>query len=133
MTAVDADPDRLKPLAREVNKRGLAVECVQADLTAYDVPRGAFDVVMVFNYLDRGRMSAFREAVRPGGYFLAETFLEAQREQGWGPESDEHLLQLGEITTLAGAFEVVLSREVLEVIDGRPAAVASLLARRPLE
>lgn len=131
VTAVDADPDRLKPLARDAAKRGLDVECVQADLTTYDVPKGEFDVVMVFNYLDRDRMAAFRDAVRPGGYLLAETFLEAQREQGWGPDSDEHLLRSGEIATLAGSFEVVLAREVLEVIDGRPAAVGSLLARRP--
>jgi tellurite methyltransferase len=133
VTAVDMDPDRLKALDREASRRRLAVKSVLADLTTYAVPPRAFDVVMIFNYLDRSRIEAFREAVRPGGHLLVETFLEAQREQGWGPESDDHLLEPGEILRLAGPFDVVLAREVLEVIDGRPAAVASLLARRPSE
>jgi SAM-dependent methyltransferase len=133
VTAVDADTERLKALEREASRRRLAVKSVVADLATYDIPARAFDIVMIFNYLDRERMAAFREAVRPGGHLLVETFLVAQRDQGWGPESDDHLLEPGEILRLAGSFDVVLAREVLEVIDGRPAAVGSLLARRPAE
>jgi hypothetical protein len=33
--------------------------------------------------------------------------------------------------TLVGDFEIVLAREVLETLDGRAKAVASILAQRP--
>ncbi len=88
---------------------------------------------MVFNYLDRARMAEFREAVRPGGFLLCETFLEAQRQFGWGPTSADHLLKPGEIMRLAEPFEIVLAREVVELVEGRPMALASVLARRPLD
>ena len=41
--------------------------------------------MLLFNYLDRGKMAKMVEAVAPGGFLLAETFLEAQKAFGWGP------------------------------------------------
>ena len=38
-----------------------------------------------------------RELVAPGGFLMMETFLTAQRELGWGPTSDDHLLRPGEL------------------------------------
>ncbi len=88
-------------------------------------------MVMVFNYLDRDRLPDMLRAVRPGGHFLFETFLEQQRDLGMGPTSDNHLLKCGELFTLLQPFEIVFAREVLEVLDGQPWAVASALAQRP--
>ena len=133
VVAVDADPDRLRDAEAAARKVGVTVEWIQADLTRDPLPPGPFDVVMQFNFLHRGRLPDFLAAVQPGGYFAAETFLEQQRELGWGPTSDDHLLKRGELWSLVGRYEIVLAREVLEVLDGRTRAVASVLARRPLE
>ena len=124
VVAVDSDAASLAVLEREAERRRLSVKCLHMDLRTSQIAPASFDVVMLFDYLDRRRFADFRAAVRPGGYFLAETFLTAQRQQGWGPESDEHLLQPGELVRLVAPFEVVLSREVIEMIDGRPAAFA---------
>jgi SAM-dependent methyltransferase len=131
--AGDADRDRLGDAEAAARKVGVPVEWVQADLTRDPLPPGAFDVVMQFNFLHRDRLPDFLAAVKPGGYFSAETFLEQQRELGWGPTSDDHLLKRGEIWSLVGRYEIVLAREALEVLDGRTRAVASVLARRPPE
>jgi tellurite methyltransferase len=133
VVAVDADADSLDLLEREAQRRQLAVKCLHMDLRTSEIAPAAFDVVMMFNYLDRDRFADFRRAVRPRGYLLAETFLVGQREHGWGPESDEHLLQPGELPRLVAPFEVLLAREVVEIIDGRPAALASVLAFKPEE
>lgn len=130
--AVDADEEQLKAAEKVARKAQLQVDWRMADLQQ-DLPDGPFDMVMVFNYLDRARMSNFLDMVRPGGYFMAETFLEQQRELGWGPTDDEHLLRPGELWSLVEPFEIILARDVLEVLDGRPMAVASVLARRPVE
>jgi len=133
VVAVDADRDRLQDAEAAARKIGVVIEWVQADLTNDPLPAGPFDVVMQFNYLHRVRLPDFLAAVKPGGYFSAEAFLEQQRELGWGPTSDEHLLKRGELWSLVRPYEIVLAREVLEVLDGRTRAVASVLARRSLE
>jgi SAM-dependent methyltransferase len=129
VTAVDADAERLAAGRRAA--RSLPIEWVCADLRTYPFPPRGFDLVMVFNYLDRSRMPELREAVRPGGYLLCETFLEGQRAHGWGPTSDDHLLKPGELLRLVEPFEVILAREALDFVGGRPMAVASVLALRP--
>lgn len=131
VVAVDADAESLALLEREAERRRLAIKCLHMDLRSSQIAAASFDVVLMFNYLDRERFPDFLRAVRPGGYILAESFLVSQRQQGWGPESDEHLLQPGELLRLVSPFEIVLSREVIEMIDGRPAAVASVFAVNP--
>lgn len=128
VVAVDSDPDRLA--AGQKAGRDLGIEWVCADLGVFPLAPRSFDVVMIFNYLDRSRMREFLEAIRPGGYLLTETFLDAQREHGWGPTSAEHLLKPGELLRLVEPFEVVLAREALEFVNGHPMSVASVLARR---
>jgi SAM-dependent methyltransferase len=130
VTAVDVDASRLRSGRKAAQHRRLSVDWVEADLARYPVPECAFDVVLIFNYLDRRRMADFARAVRPGGYLLLETFLESQRQLGWGPKSDDHLLKAGELPTLLAPLEVVVSREALDFFDGRPMAVASVLAQR---
>jgi SAM-dependent methyltransferase len=131
VTAVDADADRIAAGRRAA--RNLPIEWVCADLASYPFPPRGYDLVMVFNYLDRSRMPEIREAVKPGGYLLCETFLESQREHGWGPTSGDHLLKPGELLRLVEPFEIILSREALDFVGGRPMAVASVLALRPGE
>ena len=128
VVAVDSDAGSIAVLEREAQRRHLSIKCLHMDLRTSKIAPASFDVVLLFDYLDRERFPDFRAAVKPGGFLLAETFLTAQRHQGWGPQSDDHLLQPGELIRLVDPFEVVLAREVIEMIDGRPAAIASVLA-----
>jgi hypothetical protein len=76
-------------------------------------------------------MSDVVAGVVTGGVLIMETFLEAQRELGWGPESGEHLLGSGELTQLVRPLDALHGREVLEPVDAeRWRAVASVVARR---
>ena len=85
---------------------------------------------MGFNYLDRNRMEHFKQALKPGGHFIYETFLESQHVFGWGPSSPEHVLKRGELSALVEPFEVLFAREVVEAFDSRSAALASVVAVR---
>jgi len=83
----------------------------------------------VFNYLDRAKMPRILDLVEPGGLLMMETFLRAQRELGWGPTADEHLLRPGELARLVAPLTIVHGREVIEAVDAeRWRAVASVLA-----
>ena len=66
----------------------------------------------------------------PGGMLIMETFLEAQRDAGWGPTSPEHLLRPGELAGLVAPLTVIHGREAIETVDSsRWRAVASIVAR----
>ena len=128
---VDRDSETLATARELAATRGLTVEFREVDLEASWPPFGEFDVVLLFNYLDRPRMSDVVARVAPGGVLIMETFLEAQRELGWGPESGEHLLGSGELAQLVQPLEALHGREVLEPVDAeRWRAVASVVARR---
>jgi tellurite methyltransferase len=129
VVAIDRDEEKLRLGREQSEKKGAVVTWVHDDLETMTMPTG-FDLVMLFNYLDRRRFPSFVEAVRPGGFFIYEGFLEGQRGYGWGPTSPNHLLKPSELSRLIRPLELVYGREVLEVIDNRYAARASVLARR---
>ena len=130
VVAIDSDPEDMdfgRSLAAE---RGLSIVWKCADLQTLPLPERSFDIVMGFNYLDRNRMDHFKNALKPGGHFIYETFLESQQQFGWGPSSEEYLLKPGELVSMVEPFEVVFAREVVEAVESRSAAIASVLAVR---
>jgi 2-polyprenyl-3-methyl-5-hydroxy-6-metoxy-1,4-benzoquinol methylase len=128
---IDKDPERIAVAREAAIQRGVEVEWRTVDLEGPWPDLGRFDVVLVFNYLDRKRMPQVIDCVAPGGLLIMETFLQIQRELGWGPKSDEHLLRDGEIQHLVKPLSVLHGREVLEAVDAeRWRAVASVVALR---
>jgi 2-polyprenyl-3-methyl-5-hydroxy-6-metoxy-1,4-benzoquinol methylase len=130
VTAVDHDPARFKEAQEYGASKNLKIEWVSADLATWEIEPKQWDMVMIFNYLDRNRIPDFKEAVKPDRYFMFETFLVSQKEQGWGPTSDEHLLQPGEMLELVAPYDLILAREVIEMVDGHPMSAASAFVQR---
>jgi 2-polyprenyl-3-methyl-5-hydroxy-6-metoxy-1,4-benzoquinol methylase len=131
VTAIDRDAGKLD-IGREVaSKLGVSVDWRCVDLEATWPDLGQYDLVFLFNYLDRSHARDVVERVAPGGTLVMETFLEWQRRLGWGPTDDAHLLRPGEIAKLVEPLHVVHGREVFEPVDaGRHRAVASVVAER---
>ena len=128
---VDRDAEQLAAARDAAGAKGLKAEFREVDLEAPWPEFGEFDVLLMFNYLDRRRMADVLACVAPGGVLIMETFLDAQRELGWGPQNGEHLLHPGELGQLVRPLEVVHGREVLEPVDAeRWRAVASVVAQR---
>lgn len=128
---VDRDADALE-IARGVGEtHGVHVKTRVVDLEGPWPDLGVFDAVLVFNYLDRSRMGDVTARVAPRGLLMMETFLDAQREHGWGPSQPEHLLRPGELARLVAPLTVIHGREVLEPVDAtRWRAVAGVVAAR---
>jgi 2-polyprenyl-3-methyl-5-hydroxy-6-metoxy-1,4-benzoquinol methylase len=127
---VDADEARLAVAGQNAARAGLSIEWRQLDLEAEWPDLGSFDAVLIFNYLDRASMPRFLRLLSPGGLLIMETFLDAQRDAGWGPTSDKHLLRPGELARLVAPLKILYGREAVEPVDaGRWRAVASIVAR----
>ena len=131
VTAVDHDEASLELGRKEAKARRLDLTWEQLDLEGKWPDLGKFDAVLLFNYLDRDRMPKVIDLVAPGGFLIAETFLEAQKAFGWGPTKDAHLLKTGELNKLVQPLVVIHGREVVEAVDAaRWSAIASVLAQR---
>lgn len=131
VTGIDRDPAKLATAQERAAAAGLSVDWREADLEGQWPELGSFDAVLVFNYLDRASMPRIVELVATGGRLMMETFLEAQRETGWGPTSDRHLLRPGELARLVAPLTILHGREAFEPVDSeRWRAVASVVAVR---
>jgi 2-polyprenyl-3-methyl-5-hydroxy-6-metoxy-1,4-benzoquinol methylase len=131
VTAVDRDEGRLAVAREQAEAAGSTIDWRIADLEAEWPEFGRFDAVLIFNYLDRARMPRVVELVAPGGVLLMETYLTTQREFGWGPTSDDHLLRPGELARLVAPLRIIHGREALEAVDAeRWRSVASVIAVR---
>ncbi len=108
------------------------VHFVLADLTHFPFPRAYYKVVIGFYYWEPTIVPALREAVRPGGYLIYETF-----NIWWKmtrPEvADRYLLKPGELWERLKDWEILAYRELgsehMATVGHR--AVSSIVARRP--
>ena len=125
--AVDRDPARIASLRETAGRLGLAVDARVMDLEAGTVRlgRAAYDLVLVIHYLHRPLFPALRDALRPGGLLLYETFTAAQAARG-RPTNPRFLLQPGELRWLTAGLEALSQRE--GVFEGR--SVAGVAARK---
>ena len=131
VVGIDRDPVALAVARRQAAAAGLPVRWLELDLEGEWPALGVFDAVLVFNYLDRANMPRILQLVAPGGLLIMETFLEAQREAGWGPTSSAHLLRSGELARLVAPLTVLYGREALETVDSEHwRAVASVVAMK---
>src|SRR5688500_8325213 len=130
VTALDRDDARLAAARERAEARGLSVDWVTADLEEEPWPDlGSFDAVLVFNYLDRANVPRIVGLIEPGGLLMMETYLTAQRELGWGPPSDDHLLRPGELPRLVAPLRGLRVRVLIEAVVAECwLVVASVLA-----
>jgi rhodanese-related sulfurtransferase len=125
--AIDADADRIAALRTLADRWHLHVDAAVQDLEhgAPAIAEGAFDLVLVFNYLHRPLMPAIVGAVAPGGLLFYETFTVDQASRG-RPTSPAHLLHHGELPQLVAPLTVIRVRD--GDVSGR--MMAGVVARR---
>lgn len=126
--AVDISPGGLKLAAERAAVDEVAVNWIAADLDDWVPEENAYDLVVVFRFLERTRLPELIErALRPGGVLLYETFTVAHLTR---PESrmknPAFALAPGELPRLFPGLEVIEYTEV----DLADRSVARLMARK---
>jgi len=107
--AVDISPVGLAQAEESARSTGTHVRWIAADLDEYCPAPAAYDLVVVFRFLDRQRMPLIVEqALRPGGRLIYETFTTTHLAR---PESHmknpAFALEPGELPRLFPHLEVV--------------------------
>jgi len=97
-------------------------------LEIYKLPKDAYDVVACFYYLQRSLIPQIKEALKPGGMVIYETYTIENWERGFeGPKNRDYLLKTNELLDLFKDLTIIYYREL--VLDDKK-AVASLIARK---
>ncbi|NQV70139.1 MAG: class I SAM-dependent methyltransferase [Pseudohongiella sp.] len=127
----DSNEVAIQSISEKLRGNGLKGECWRVDFEeagSQPLQGRLFDAVMVFNYLHRPLLNSIKQAIRPGGLIIYETFTVKQREFG-RPGNPDFLLQPAELRKAFGDWEILQDFEG-EMTSPRR-AVASLIARRP--
>lgn len=85
--AVDISPVCLEKAAELAGRQSQSVNWIAADLDELEPAQECYDLVLVFRFLDRGRLPDLVErALKPDGILLYETFVRGQLDR-----PDNHL------------------------------------------
>ena len=128
--AVDISPLGLATAEKLSQNAAARVNWIPADVDEFNPQVDAYDLVIVFRFLDRGRLPGIvQQALRPGGRLIYETFTTAHISR-----PDSHMknpafaLQPNELQSLFPQFEVVsyaectlADRDVARLVATKPA------------
>ncbi len=111
-------------------RRGLRLETAVFDLTNPWLPANSFDVILNFRFLERHTFPVYRQALKPNGWLIFETFIR--------PCDDvldpEYFLEPGELMSAFSDFDIIHSvqKDSLGQKTGKVKRVEQLVARKPI-
>jgi len=126
--AVDISDVAIDRLRDETARRGLNVRAIRADLDDYTLPVAAYDLVIVFYFLDRRIAPNLAAALSPGGLMIYETF-NVRHMVGRSGTKPTYFLEIGEMRQLFAELEVIWDSDA--ATEAR--TVSSLIARKAVD
>jgi SAM-dependent methyltransferase len=123
---VDRDEEAL---ARMANVSGVEARVADLEADAWPFAKASFDAVIVVNYLHRPLFHHLRDALRPGGVLIYETFMIGNERFG-RPANADFLLAQGELLARTARTLTPVAFEQGQVKEPRPAVVQRLCAAR---
>ena len=128
VVALDISEVGLRQLQRKAAGMKVEVSTAVFDLTQPYFPANCVDVILNFRFLERAAIAAYKQALRPGGLIIFETFV----YEGEG-DTPAYFLAPGELVKAFDDFEVIYSVEtaVPGHRSGKMRPVAQLIAQKP--
>jgi SAM-dependent methyltransferase len=108
--ALDVSFVGLSRLLAAARDERLEVRCAVADLERWTPPLGAFDAVVVVDFLWRPLLDAIGKGLRPGAAVVV-ALPTVDRDPGERPIRREYLLERGELRSRLRSLDVALDRE----------------------
>jgi SAM-dependent methyltransferase len=127
--AVDVSAVAIDMAAEEAKRRGLELNWVVADLDDHELPVGAYNVITVIRYVNRGLWLRLIDGLAPGGWLLVEHHMKTAADVD-GPSSPEFRLEPQELLRAFAELRILFYEETLAEGDrpGRRHALQRLVA-----
>jgi len=129
VSALDISSVALAEGRQRAQQQDLSIDWRQCDLEAGALVSGDFDLIICFNYLQRSLFGPMRQALKPGGHVIFETYLMDQAAIGH-PKNPEYLLQHNELLDCFRGFRILFYREGKFVEGDVQAFRAAIFAQR---
>lgn len=124
---VDISAEAVGRAADSAGEAGVTLRTVVADLEGdYRIEKGAYDLIICFNYLQRSLIPQIKDGLRKGGMIVYETFIDDQARFG-RPKNPDHLLKHNELLDMFRDFRCLRYHE--GIMPG-PKAVAGMIAEK---
>lgn len=130
VTGIELNADAIDATRAAASALNLPVTVERVDLEtgSATLPMLGFDVVCVFYYLYRPLLKGMRDAVKPGGFMVYETFLIDQHQRWGSPRRAEFALGHNELLDAFMGFRIHHYREVVD--EANKSAIAQIIAQR---
>jgi len=129
VVGIDISPVALEMARRSARDKSLAIDWQEADLERIELPKGDYDLVLNFNYLQRPLVPQIKKTLKRGGWVIFETYLTDQSKIGH-PINPDYLLLYNELLDLFRDFRVLYYREGKFLQSGEVEFRARLLAQK---
>lgn len=106
--------------------KSVSVDWIHANLEHFALPPLSFDVVICTFYRDPKLYPQIKNALRPNGLLVYQTFSREQLRFGAGPSNPDHLLEPAELFLAFADWKILFYRETW-IARG----IATLIARKP--
>jgi tellurite methyltransferase len=124
---IDISSDAVRVALERARSAGVTLKARVADLERdYLIERGAYHVILCFNYLQRSLIPQIKEGLRVGGMVVYETFIVDQARFG-KPKNPDYLLKHNELLDMFRDFRCLRYREGLVAQEK---AVAGIIAEK---
>ena len=115
----------------KTRKLGYPVQFAVADISNLWLPANSFDLITNFHFLERSAIPVLKQALKPGGMILFETFMATGRTNF----ASEYYLRPGELNSLFEKFSILHYAECMHQPSQNHGerGTAQLVARKPEE
>ncbi len=126
----EVDAVDLSDYALSQVKEDAKIHKIEADLDEYELEKEKYDLIININYLNRRFFHQIKEALKPGGIVIFETFIIAHGDFE-NPQNPEYLLRTNELLHAFIGLDVIYYEERLDInLRNEKTKVASLVARK---
>lgn len=127
----------IKKAYKLANENNVKINAFVVDLEKYEIPKGKYDLITCFYYLQRDLIPQIKKGLKVGGMAVFETYTIDNLKLGfpYGPKNEEFLLKHNELLDFFHSFDSAQGRDfrVLYyregVIDNKK-ALASIITQR---
>lgn len=103
---------------------------IEVDLDTYNIETNKYDLIININYLSRRLLPQIKEALKPNGLLIFETFIVAHGDSNQ-PANPEYLLRTNELLHAFIGLDIIYYEERNDInLRGENTCVASLVARK---
>lgn len=124
--ALDISINALQLAMQRALMESLPLSAAVFDISHLWLPMNYFDVIVNFHFLKRTTFPVFRQALRPGGLIIFETFLRSNEDSS----TPDYYLEPGELHSAFSDFEIIHWKE--SSIPATTKVTAQLVARKPI-